>query len=206
MVLPTSPMVAIVAPADGTHVRAGASITFTGSATDATDGDLSAGLQWTSDLDGPIGSGGSFSTAGLSIGSHTITAAVSDAGGLSGRATHSVVVRGANTAPALTIDAPFDGSTLLAGKPMLLAATASDPEDGDLRASVHWTSSRDGNLGTGGAVVVPSLGLGTHTLTATVTDPDGATSTTSIGATVIPSTLTFTPVADTYVDSSATSS
>ena len=44
---------------------------FAGKATDAEDGGLTAGLAWT---DGAIGSGGSFST--LSVGAHTITAAV----------------------------------------------------------------------------------------------------------------------------------
>ena len=41
------------------------------------DGDLTAGLAWTSDRDGVLGAGGGFSTT-LSDGSHTITASVSD--------------------------------------------------------------------------------------------------------------------------------
>ena len=45
------------------------------------DGDLSAGLQWISDLDGPIGVGGSLSVTTLSVGTHTVTAEVVDAGG-----------------------------------------------------------------------------------------------------------------------------
>jgi hypothetical protein len=57
-------------------------ITFTGSASDAEDGDLTAGLSWVSSLDGAIGTGGSFSRSDLSVGGHTITATVTDSGGL----------------------------------------------------------------------------------------------------------------------------
>ena len=51
-----------------------------GTATDE-DGDLAASLAWSSSLDGAIGSGASFSTTTLSLGSHTITASVTDSGG-----------------------------------------------------------------------------------------------------------------------------
>jgi len=57
-------------------------ITFTGSASDAEGGDLTAGLSWVSSLDVAIGTGGSFSRSDLSVGGHTITATVTDSGGL----------------------------------------------------------------------------------------------------------------------------
>src|SRR5207253_762641 len=56
-VTPTPPVVTIAAPADGTTIFAGTSLAFSGTATDATDGDLSAALRWLSDRDGQIGSG-----------------------------------------------------------------------------------------------------------------------------------------------------
>ena len=78
------PTVTISEPAGGSRISEGTPVTFTGTATDAEDGDLTAALQWTSNQDGPIGSGGSFATSTLSVGTHTITASVDDSGGLQG--------------------------------------------------------------------------------------------------------------------------
>src|SRR5438094_625717 len=200
-VTPTPPVVTMVAPADGTTVFAGTSLAFSGTATDATDGDLSAALRWLSDRDGQIGSGPSFTSTRLSTGTHSITAIAADAGGLGGEAVRRVVVRPPNGPPVVRVVAPAAGTTLLAGKPVLLAATAADVEDGDLGAALVWTSSRDGALGTGRAVVVPGLSVGMHALTASVADRDGATASASVTVTVVPSTLAFSPSADTYVDS-----
>ena len=74
------PVVAITAPVDGSTSVSGDVVTFTGTATDPEDGDLSASLSWTSSLDGPIGSGASFETSSLSVGTHTITASATDSG------------------------------------------------------------------------------------------------------------------------------
>ncbi|MFW6163548.1 MAG: Ig-like domain-containing protein, partial [Planctomycetota bacterium] len=74
------PTVSITDPADGSIFDSGASISFAGTASDTEDGDLTASLAWTSDKDGQIGTGGSFSTT-LSDGTHTITASVTDSGG-----------------------------------------------------------------------------------------------------------------------------
>ncbi len=96
----TAPTVMITAPADGSTFTVGASITFTGTANDTEDGIITASLTWTSHLDGSIGSGGSFSTSTLSVGTHTITASVTDTGGLPGSDVISVTV---NTAPVTMV-------------------------------------------------------------------------------------------------------
>ena len=80
----TPPTVSISAPGDGSSSEIGQSVTFTGSANDVEDGNLSANLSWASSIDGNIGSGASFSTSSLSLGSHTITASVTDSDSLSG--------------------------------------------------------------------------------------------------------------------------
>ena len=74
----------ITSPANGTKVQQGASVSFSGTASDAEDGNLAANLAWTSSLDGAIGTGATFSTTGLAVGSHTVSAAVTDSGGLTG--------------------------------------------------------------------------------------------------------------------------
>jgi extracellular elastinolytic metalloproteinase len=88
----TPPVVNISSPSDPTTVIEGDSVTFTATANDAEDGDLTASLGWSSNLDGNIGSGGSFSTTALSIGTHTITASATDSGNLTGSDTVTVTV------------------------------------------------------------------------------------------------------------------
>lgn len=77
------PNLTINSPADNASFSSGASITFSATATDIEDGDISSSIQWTSSIDGNIGSGGQFSTSALSDGAHTITATVTDSGGRS---------------------------------------------------------------------------------------------------------------------------
>ncbi len=86
-----APTVVISSPADGSSFDSGASISFTGTASDAEDEDLTGGLVWTSDLDGQIGTGGNFS-ATLNDGTHSITAAVTDSGGLTGSDSITITV------------------------------------------------------------------------------------------------------------------
>ncbi|MBX2821080.1 MAG: T9SS type A sorting domain-containing protein [Rhodothermaceae bacterium] len=76
------PVVTITSPADGSSFNDGDTINFTGTATDNEDGTISGSITWSSDLDGSLGSGASVSTT-LSIGTHIITASVTDSGGLS---------------------------------------------------------------------------------------------------------------------------
>ena len=88
----TAPSVNIDSPANGASFPSGSSISFAGSASDAEDGDLTGSLAWTSDLDGPLGSGGSISAVLTTVGTHTITASITDSGGLSTEASISITV------------------------------------------------------------------------------------------------------------------
>jgi cysteine-rich repeat protein len=201
-ITPTAPVVTITAPTDGTAVFAGAAVTFNGTASDVTDGDLSSALTWTSDRHGLIGTGATVGTTALSVGPHIIAATVTDGGGLPGQAQVTVEVRPPNEPPVVTIAAPSDGAAFLTGQPLVLSANATDGEDGDVSGQVMWTSDRDGALGTGAALTVTSLSAGAHTLTASVTDRDGAPGSASVAVTVVESTLTVPAEADTYVDAS----
>ncbi|MCP4653924.1 MAG: hypothetical protein GY856_00755, partial [bacterium] len=168
----TAPTVNITAPADGSTYDDNDSITFTGTADDTEDGNITSSLSWSSSIDGAIGSGGSFSTT-LSVGTHTITASVTDSGGLPGSDAITVYVNPANTAPTVTITAPADGSGYTAGDSITFTGTANDTEDGNITASLSWTSSIDGTIGSGGSFSTTTLSLGTHTITASVTDSGG---------------------------------
>ena len=184
----TPPMVTISAPADGSAFTQGDSITFSSSANDTEEGDLSANLAWVSDIDGSIGSGASFSTTTLSVGFHTITASVTDGGGLSGSDQITLTVNAPNTSPTATISAPADGSSFTEGDTVSFSGSADDTEDGDITASLSWNSSIDGALGTGGSVSTSALSVGSHTITASVTDSGGLSGSGQITLTVDPPT------------------
>ena len=70
----------------------GTQIDFVATASDPEEGDLTAGIGWTSDVDGAIGSGGSISVSSLSVGNHSITALVADSSGQVGQAAVEVVI------------------------------------------------------------------------------------------------------------------
>ncbi len=94
------PVATISSPADGSTHPSGATIQFTGSASDTEDGDVTASLVWTSD-GGQVGTGGSF-IAVLSDGNHAITATATDAGGKTGSDTVNITV-GTVTQPTSVI-------------------------------------------------------------------------------------------------------
>jgi len=97
----TKPTVSIATPLNNSSVTQGALISFSGSATDTQDGTLTSKLAWTSSLDGAIGTGGAFSKA-LSVGTHVVTAAVTDNGGLTASAQITVTVTATSTPPPTT--------------------------------------------------------------------------------------------------------
>jgi subtilisin len=97
------PSVTITSPVNGASFDSGASISFAGSASDPEDGNLTSSLVWTSNQDGQIGTGGSFSAV-LSDGTHTVTATATDSGGASGSASITItVVEGGGGAITLSV-------------------------------------------------------------------------------------------------------
>ena len=87
---------------------------------------------------------------------------------------------GSNAPPTVTITKPPDGSTFNPGASITFTGTATDPEDGSLTSSLAWSSSRDGAIGTGGSFTRSNLSSGVHTITASVSDSDGASGSRSI--------------------------
>ena len=91
----------------------------------------------------------------------------------------------ANEPPVVEITSPSDGATFDSGGEIQFTGTASDAEDEDLTASLAWTSSIDGQIGTGGSFSYV-LSAGNHTVTASVTDSGGRTGSASITVVVNP--------------------
>lgn len=188
----TAPSVTVAAPANGHSVTAGTAISFSGSASDTQQGNLTSQLVWRSNLDGQIGTGGSFSRA-LTAGAHTITATVTDSGGLTAQATRSVTVAAsvANTAPSVTIVSPANGLTVTATSAISFSGSATDTQQGNLTSQLIWRSNLDGQIGTGGSFS-RTLSAGVHTVTATVSDSGGLTAQATRTVTVTASTSTNT--------------
>ena len=88
------PKVGITSPENGAVFAPGTAITFTGLATDHEDGVLTgAALVWTSDRDGQIGTGNTFTRSDLSEGTHLITLTASDTYVWSANAQVTITVR-----------------------------------------------------------------------------------------------------------------
>ena len=167
-----APTVTISSPADGTEVDDGAEVTFTGSASDPEDGDLSGSIAWSSSLDGDLGTGASVS-ATLSTGSHTIEAEVTDGAGASDDASIAVDVVAATggVGESLTITAPAEGAIWTEGTGLVLSAAATDAQGNDITDQVSddiaWESSVNGYLDNGATIEVP-LSQGTHVISALI--------------------------------------
>jgi len=182
----TAPTVIISSPSNGAVFTEGQSISFSGSADDTEDGDLTTSLAWTSSLDGAIGSGGAFSSA-LSVGSHTVTASVTDSGGLAGNDAISVTVNVVpNTAPTVTISSPANGSSFTEGSSVSFSGSATDTEDGNISSNLSWSSNLEGVIGSGGAFATSTLSVGTHSITASVTDSGGLSGNDQVTVTINP--------------------
>ena len=90
----------------------------------------------------------------------------------------------ANDPPSVSIASP-DDSTFVSGAMIDFEGTASDTEDNNttITASLAWSSSVDGSIGTGGSFST-TLVDGNHTITALVTDSGGKTASASVSITV----------------------
>lgn len=92
--LNTAPQIAIASPSAGASFVDGASISFSGSASDSEEGNIGSRMWWVSDRDGQIGTGPTFLKV-LSAGNHAITARVTDSSGASAEASVYVSVEAA---------------------------------------------------------------------------------------------------------------
>jgi hypothetical protein len=77
-----------------------------------------------------------------------------------------------NDLPTLEVVSPEHGYLANTGQQILFSGTADDLTDGDLTDDLIWTSSLDGQIGTGGSFE-SLLSEGVHTITASVVDSGG---------------------------------
>jgi PKD repeat protein len=111
-------------------------------------------------------------------GTYNVTLTVTDGPGLTGTVTTAVTVPtpSGNQAPTASITSPAAGASFAQGAPVGFAGTGNDPEQGPLTgAALVWTSSRDGQIGTGASFSRSDLSVGSHTITLTARDAQNAT-------------------------------
>jgi hypothetical protein len=114
-----APSVVIYSPADGDRYASGEPILFWGRASDREDGNLSESIEWSSDINGEIGTGAYFSDT-LDDGEHTITARVTDTGGKIAVGSVTITVGGVDPTAWFTRPVPIGVST---GHPDITAGT-----------------------------------------------------------------------------------
>jgi hypothetical protein len=180
------PTVEITSPVNNALFMVDDTISFVGTGTDA-DGVVLAGdaLVWTSDLDSLLGTGDTLLVSDLTEGTHSVILRATDSLGYVGADT--ITVRNfASQPPTTSISSPTDGSEYTSGDVITFTGASVDPEDGALtEASLAWTSSIDGHMGTGGTGQISTLSVGEHVVILTGTDSDGNTGIDSVHVTIV---------------------
>lgn len=158
------------------------SITCTATATDATDGDITAkivwrvcGAVWSPPLwSKSLGTGGSITATVTNMVYNNLSAAVTNSAGHSTEvsALLYIISPSGAVAPTVAISSPVDGSIVAGTDVQTFTGTATDPVDGNIASKLYWTSSLDGYLGQG-ASFTNFLSAGAQTITATVTNVAG---------------------------------
>jgi len=109
------------------------------------------------------------------VGSALITLNVSD--GVNA-VSESFQLTTTNSVPIITVISPADGANYILGDTVSFQVAATDTEDGELSENTQWASSIDGELGIG-TLINTQLTLGAHSITASITDSGGLTSSTN---------------------------
>ena len=198
-----APTITITSPIANLSVLAGTMVSFIATASDAEDGDLTAQLSWSSSLEGVIGTGGNFSLNSLSVGTHIISASVTDSEPETTTENVTIIIT-ANQVPTVTITLPEDGIRIDPGDNLDFIGNAQDAEDGDLSSQIIWSSSIDGSLGTGNTLSAIVLSEETHTITASVSDAQNQTGQATIQVLVEleGGTITIVPIIDLILNDS----
>jgi len=156
---------AIIFRIDPSSAQEGEAVIFRGAYHDHEDDVY--GVQWVSDMDGPLSSKSEFTTSGLSNGTHTITFRVMDGHGVTSElAFGSVSVNGRPRAEITNVGpvGVMEGATVhFAGK----------ADDDVAVLAYRWSSSIDGQLSELPVFSKGDLSPGTHTISFIAQDEEG---------------------------------
>jgi len=169
-----------------TSAKFGDTIYFSGDGSDQDSEDSVAGYSWTSNLDGFLYNGKSFTRKNLSVGTHTISFKVRDTkGSWSSPTTKTITISpdldNDNNAPTPDVGGPYEGS---ANSPISFDGSGSyDSDEGDSITRYYWTFGDDTNA-EGATVTHTYSESGTYTVELTVTDSNGLQTTKTSSVTV----------------------
>lgn len=189
------PMCTVSSPADGASLVEGETTTFAVTCTDPDGLAIpNASIQWTSDLEGPLGAGANVQNALTQVGTHVIEVCVPDTEDATVVGCTSITVTVvANQPPDVAVTEPVAGS-FPACQPIRLTCEATDPEG--RAVSYVWSSNVEGELGqTASLLFTPSVS-GNQSLSCTATDAGGASASASVLVTVVSPSVEITSPAD----------
>jgi hypothetical protein len=199
----TPPSMDITSPGDDELFDLGEPIHFEALIADSQDDTTELGILWESSIDGPMDDDAAdsaglvlFDSSILSAGLHTISLQVTDLNEES--ATSSVTIQvggdgpGADDAPIIFIEGPFEGQEVLQWEMLTVIAQIQDDQQPWETLTANITSSREGVLWEGnpdeaGIVQVDtdSLAVGPHTITVMALDDEGNSTTESVAIEVV---------------------
>ncbi|HMN26854.1 MAG TPA: S8 family serine peptidase [Caldilineaceae bacterium] len=186
------PSIRIVQPAAGATIDFGGlnELTFQVAVEDYEDNNCCA-VTWSSDIDGPMGSGVTLPFIFLSPGARTVTALVTDSNGASNSA--SITISATNTPPQVWITTPTAGQTFFKNALYHFEGGATDVNDADFQlacSALRWTSNRRADTVNGS---FPAIGCtttvsfttnGLRMISLTGTDGQGQTDVAQVAITV----------------------
>jgi len=138
------PRVSIDYPPDGKEFAVGRWMDLRGKATDFMGRELK--IAWDSDKDGHLADGSATSVPPLSLGTHVLTATVTDSTRRTGSA--KVTVKVVDNPPVVKLVSPASGMKTLEGNDVALVGTSMDPDDFSALADdkAKWEVSRNGSV------------------------------------------------------------
>lgn len=173
----TPPNVQITNPDNGSEFISSDTITFTGSANDNEDPEISVdSMIWRLNENLQIGTGTSCEHGSWSVGSHQVTLTATDSEGSSATAGITIIINQApvNNPPTAQITRPVERTTFSVEEAILFTGKGNDNEDGALSGrSLIWSSDIDEDIGISESFTSTTLSEGTHHITLTAIDSEG---------------------------------
>lgn len=167
------PLIHIQRPVDASSISRGTAVDFSAFVWSAGHGD--ATISWSSDRDGPIGTGNGIEKRDLSFGTHTITATARFPDGTTVQDHVSLTIT--NDPPQVTILSPTQGATVYSSQQIRFDARVYDPNEVETNgqlpdANIHWYLDSSGTPFAQGPSVRKELDLapGEYLVTALATD------------------------------------
>ena len=163
---------------------------------DFEDGKNCCTLEWTSSVDGELGTGPAIQPVFTTTGNRVITVSAQDSGGA--RSSVSVTVNVVNSEPRVAITKPEDGDEVFRDVMILLSATSTDINEPGAELAcdrLTWTSNlaADPFPLTGCEVEASFAVNGARTITLTGVDPQGLSSIASVNITVVEPPVNLPP-------------